>query len=82
MAPQRDDARSRDSLLLKGRDRNRSKALVKGKGTGLPDLPFGSITGPLTVQLVNGDSGICWGASYSGAQLVTNDTEQLKAQAP
>jgi len=45
---------------LKGSDTNKSKALVKGKGTGRPDLPFGSITAPLTVQLVNGDSGVCW----------------------
>ena len=65
---------------MKGSDTNKSKALVKGKGTGRPDLPFGSITAPLTVQLVNGDSGVCWGATYAGPQIVTNDGGRLKAQ--
>jgi hypothetical protein len=66
---------------LKGSDQDRSKAAVKGKGAYLPHVPL-PIPAPLTVQFVNGDNGLCWGASYTGAQIVTNDTAQLKAQAP
>jgi hypothetical protein len=68
-------------VLLKGSDQNKSEALLKGKGAGLPALPL-PITAPLTVQLVNGQSGLCWGANYTGAQLLKNDMGHLKAQAP
>jgi uncharacterized repeat protein (TIGR01451 family) len=68
-------------VLLKGSDQNKSKALVKGKGAGLPDLSL-PLAAPLTVQLVNGDNGLCWSASYTTAQLLSNDTGLLKAKAP
>jgi hypothetical protein len=35
----------------------------------------------VTVQLVNGDSGLCFGANYSGAQLQKNELGFLKAKA-
>ena len=70
-----------DEIVLKGSTRERSRVLVKGKGAGLPDLPL-PIDAPLTVQLVNGDNGLCWGASYSGSQLLKNEMGQLKAKAP
>ncbi len=66
--------------ILKGSTQNKSKALVKGKGDNLPDLPL-PLDGPVTVQLVNGDSGLCFGAEYSGAQLLRNQTGLLKAKA-
>jgi hypothetical protein len=53
---------------------------LQGKGAGL-HLPL-PVTAPLTVQFVNGQSGLCWGANYTGAQLLKNDTGHLKAQAP
>jgi len=53
---------------LKGSDTNKSKALVKGKGTGRPDLPFGSITAPLTVN-----SSMATAAS-AGARLTSGST--------
>ena len=67
-------------VLLKGSDQDRSKVLVKGKGTDLPDLTL-PISPPVTVQLVNGDTGLCWGADFSAAQLLKNDSSLLKAKA-
>ena len=41
-------------------------------------LPLGD---PVTVQLVNSANGLCWGASYTGEQLLTNEVGQLEARA-
>lgn len=68
-------------MLLKGGTQDRSRVQVKGKGAGLPDLLL-PITAPVTVQLVNGDTGLCWGADYGGAELQMNETGQLKAKTP
>jgi len=66
--------------ILKGNAQDKAKALVKGKGDDLPDLTL-PLADPVTVQLVNGDSGLCFGASYSGAQLQKNELGFLKAKA-
>jgi len=68
-------------ILLKGSAENKSKGLVKGRGDDLPDLALPA-TSSLTVQLVNGTNGLCWGTDYTPAQLVKNGAEQLKAKAP
>ena len=52
-------------VLLKGSDRDRSKVLVKGKGTDLPDLTL-PISPLVTVQLVNSDTA-CAGAPTSAS---------------
>ena len=66
--------------VLKGSDQNKSKALVKGKGSGLPDFTL-PIEAPVVVQLRNSESGICWGASYLEAQLIKNQVGLLKGKA-
>lgn len=67
--------------ILKGNaTQPKAKALVKGKGANLPDLTL-PLAGPVTVQLVNGDSGLCFGADYAGAQLLKNQEGLLKAKA-
>jgi hypothetical protein len=68
-------------ILLKSGEDSRAKALAKGKGTNLPDLAP-PVADPLTVQLVNGDNGACWSASFSAAQLTTNQEGLLKAKTP
>jgi hypothetical protein len=68
--------------LVKGSEEERSKAVVKGKGLRLPDLPFGSITPPLAVQFVNVGNGFCMGADYADFQVIINDTGQLRATVP
>ena len=54
---------------------------MRGKGAGLPVLPL-PLTAPVTVQLVNGDNALCWGASFGDSQFLKNDTGQLDAKAP
>ena len=68
-------------VSLKGSTVNKSKVQVTGKGVGLPDLPLPLIA-PVTVQLVNETTGLCWGALFSGQELIRNEPDQLKAKAP
>ena len=68
-------------VLLKRSARNMSEVVVKGTGALLPDLPL-PISAPVTVQILNGDNGLCWGASYNDAQLLKNETGRLKAKTP
>jgi hypothetical protein len=37
---------------------------------------------PVTVQLVNETTELCWEASYPASQLLKNETDQLKARSP
>jgi len=59
----------------------KAKILMKGKGANLlePALP---LTGPVLVQLVNEDSGLCFEATFDSAGVVRNDGEQFKAKVP
>lgn len=66
-------------VVLEGSERNKSKVQVKGRGPELTDVPL-PVAAPVTVQLINGDNGLCWGTSYSAAQIVKNDNDQLKAK--
>ena len=68
-------------LNLKSSTGSRSKALLKARGTALPDLtPAGSALLPLpvTVQLVNQHNGNCFEATYTAAKK--NTTAQFKAK--
>lgn len=68
-------------ISLRGSTVNKSKLQVTGKGSALPDLPL-PVTAPVTVQLVNETTEICWGASYAASELLKNQTDQLKAKSP
>ncbi len=79
----KDKAGTQDSItkvLVKGSDANKSKALLKGKGAGLPDLTLPILPAdlPVTAQLRNNDSGICWGASFGTP--IKNDAGQFKGK--
>ncbi len=67
-------------ILLKGSTTDKSKALVKGKGGALPDLSLPILPAdlPLTAQLRNNSTGICWGADF--AAPIKNDTGQFKGK--
>jgi hypothetical protein len=71
-------------IILKGGDAGKSKAIVKGKGTNLPDfdsdLPIASGDLPLLVQLRNKQTGICWGGSFATAKK--NEATQFNAKTP
>ena len=45
---------------------------MKGRGTGLPDpLDIGPLGNPVTAQLLNYQSGVCWEANYTTAKKDT-----------
>ncbi|MDX2169815.1 MAG: right-handed parallel beta-helix repeat-containing protein [Deltaproteobacteria bacterium] len=64
---------------LKSGAADKAKAKLGGKGANLPNLPL-PFSGPVSVQLVNGTSGLCFGADYQGAELLKNETGMLKAK--
>jgi cysteine-rich repeat protein len=67
-------------LLLKASDSDRAKALVKGRGSALPDPPLGALNLPLTVQLINGETGTCFEASYDSADVLRDDAQRFKGR--
>jgi hypothetical protein len=66
-------------ILVKPSMTAKSKALVKGKGSLLPNLPL-PVTPPLKLQLSNSDSGLCW-ASELGSFTI-NDGVSLRGVTP
>jgi hypothetical protein len=68
-------------ILLKGGGAGKSKMLVKGRGVNLPDpLNSGSLPLPVTVQLFNYQTGVCFDSSFNSA--LKNTTTFFKAKAP
>ena len=73
-------------IILKGNvNPNKSKALVKGKGTNLDDIPDATnptvdLDLPVKVQLVNEDNGICFEADYGPADIKKNVPGKFKAK--
>jgi len=73
-------------VILKGSDQNKSKALVKGKGDNLPDLPPASdpmlaLDLPVKVQLINQSNGICFEGVYDTPDIKKNEPALFKAKA-
>lgn len=67
-------------IILKGSpDPAKSKVLVKGRGLNLPD-PVPALTMPVEVQVINSDSGLCWGAEFT--TFKKNQTGLFKAKNP
>jgi hypothetical protein len=64
-------------IILKASTSLKSKALVKGKGSALPDITP-ALTLPVTVQLVNSESGICWQSVFTTS--IKNVAGQFKAK--
>lgn len=53
---------------------------VGGKGESLPDPTLGSLAAPVTVQLINSETGVCWQSTYSDSDISQNSVDQFKAQ--
>jgi hypothetical protein len=68
-------------MILKASTNSKSKALVKGKGNNLPDGFPPPLTGPVTVQLVNSQSGICW-ESVMNSPFLKNIAGNFKDKTP
>jgi hypothetical protein len=67
-------------IILKGSTDNKSKILVKGKGANLPVSAEPTLTLPVTVQLVNSDTGVCFTSNFTTAKK--NVTDLFKAKNP
>lgn len=65
-------------VILRGSDDNRTKIIVKGKGTGLPD-PTPPLTEPVLVQFVNSDTGLCWEGTYATPNIKRNQMGIFKS---
>jgi hypothetical protein len=70
-------------ILLKGSASNRSKVFWKGRGVGLPDLtpgtlPLASGDFPVTVQMLNTATNVCWESVFAESDVKRNRADQLK----
>lgn len=78
----RDSAGAQDGvqkLLLKGSDRDRTKLMLKAKGAGIPAMSLASTSVPLTVQLLNSDTTVCWESVFDSDDIKRNEVDYLKA---
>jgi len=69
-------------IIEKGGAQGKAKALVKGKGSGLPDpnlMP--SLGVPVTAQLVNSANNNCFEGVFNMGDVIKNDGVQFKAKA-
>jgi hypothetical protein len=67
--------------LLKTGDAGRAKALVKAKGTNVPDTLAPELPLPVTTQLINDENGTCFEAVFGMPHVIKNDLRQFKAKA-
>lgn len=66
-------------ITLRGSDSAATKILLKGKGAGL-SLTDPPLVPPLTAQLTNHDTDVCWSATYEMADIIRNELGKLKAK--
>jgi hypothetical protein len=66
-------------IVLRASRRDRASAQVDGEGANLP-LPPLPLQVPVKAQLVNDETGACWGAVFDTSSLVANDAERFKAK--
>jgi hypothetical protein len=66
-------------MVLRGSDHRRAKLRVRGKGGRLGDLPL-PLAAPLTVQLVNLETGTCWGNEFGAADIKRSTEIRLRAK--
>jgi hypothetical protein len=60
-------------VILKGGAAGKTKALLKGKGVNLPDpLNAGALGTPVTAQLLNHQTGICWETVFNSPTKSTD----------
>ncbi len=66
-------------VLLKGSDRDRTKLMLKAKGGGVPDMFLAATSGPVTVQLLNSDTPVCWESVFDADDFKRNEADYLRA---
>lgn len=57
----------------------KAKAQIQGKGTALPEVSVPA-TFPLTVQLIDSETGTCFGAAYEASMATKNEDGRIKAK--
>lgn len=67
-------------IILKPSATGTTKVLVKGKGNNLPDATLGSLTFPVTAQVINDETSLCFEATYAVGNVIKNDATQFKAK--
>ena len=68
-------------MILKSGAAGKSKALLKGRGSNLPDpLDMGPLGSPVIAQLLNYQSGVCWGSTFTTPKKIL--TALYKAKTP
>jgi hypothetical protein len=68
-------------LRLKASSENRSRALLRGKGTALPD-PSLPLLPPVTVQLINDTTPLCLESVFEAGDVNTSDDTRFRANDP
>jgi hypothetical protein len=73
-------------IILKAGAAGKGKALLKGKGMGVPDLPLASnssldIDLPVRVQLVNTDNSECFEGTFDTGDIKKNEPGKFKGKA-
>jgi len=68
------------AVTFKTSDVAKSKISFRGKGSELPMPTLGLSGGPVTVQLIDNASSICFEGSYSGTDITVNDSSKFKAK--
>ncbi len=69
------------AVVLAARDADGATLRAKARGRRMPRLGL-PLTAPLTVQLVNLETGLCWDRTFGAGDLQRNDGWRLRAAAP
>ena len=67
------------NVILKAGTAGEAKAVVRGGGANLPSVPAGPLPLPVTAQLVNSATGVCFEEVYDDAVVQENDAARFKA---
>ena len=67
--------------VLKSGAAGKAKALVKGKGSELPDSLIPALPLPVTARLVNDENSTCFEVVFDSGDVIKNDAKQFKAKA-
>ncbi len=68
-------------IKVKSGAAGKAKALVKGKGGDLDDPVLGNLTLPVTAQLINQQSNVCFEGVFDLPDVIKNEATQFKAKA-
>jgi hypothetical protein len=68
-------------ILARAGADGRASLVVRGRGARLPHVDL-DLVEPVTVQALNNATGICWGSSYSGPEVIRNTTTLFRAKSP